>query len=420
LIAQIVIALLVMTAFVSISVHPFFANSSPIEPDSLIQENSTVVPACTPNSLCPFQLQNAYGFNTLFNFGISGYGQTIVIVDACGDPSLTNDLEAFDLQFGLPNPPGLNITDIGGQPCVDSGWSAETSLDVEWAHTVAPEASIEVLVAAIPNPQDVYGAWTIALNRHLGNQISNSFGGAGCYNPSCDEQIGQGIGSCQSVLGTEGINVGKILLQAERENVTVLAGSGDSGAFGLGTMQVEDIPADCQGVLTVGGTSLLVDNAGDYEGELVWNASSGGGYTTNREPQYQIQSGIPDPFHSLGKPDVSAVADPGTGVQVYNNGTWEVIGGTSLSCPLWAGFIADVNQMRAGNRLPPVGFVNPFLYDVVYGIHGSSPLYLQDFHEITLGNNDPWSAGPGWDAATGLGSFIAPALAETLSSNASA
>jgi len=349
-----------------------------------------------------------------------GSGQTIVIVDACGDPNLTSDLQTFDAQFGLAPPPSLNVTIIGGSPCTDPGWSGETSLDVEWAHVVAPGAAIQVLIGATPDPQDMYGAWTFALNHHLGNQISNSFGGAGCYNPACDDQIGQGIGSCNSVLGTEGVNVGKILTEAELENVTVLAGSGDTGAFGLGTTQIEDIPADCQGILTVGGTSLFVDNAGNYEEEIVWNGSSGGGYTTNREPAYQVEAGIFDPYNSLGKPDVSAVADPSTGVQVFNNGTWNVIGGTSLSCPLWAGFIADVNQIRAEKGLPPAGFVNPFLYETVYGVGGSSPLYQQDFHDIILGNNDHWSAGVGWDATTGLGTFIVPALAETLGTNASA
>jgi subtilase family serine protease len=404
----------------SFSVITHAVASPEIFPDSMVVASNSTLPVCSPFSLCPDQLGNGYGFNTLFGSGVVGSGQTIVIVDACGDPTLASDLETFDAQFGLSPPPNLNVTIIGGSPCTDPGWSGETSLDVEWAHVAAPGAAIQVLIGATPDPQDMYAAWTFALNHHLGNQISNSFGGAGCYNPACDDQIGQGIGSCNSVLGTEGVNVGKILTEAERENVTVLAGSGDTGAFGLGTTQIEDIPADCQGVLTVGGTSLFVDNAGNYEEEIVWNGSSGGGYTTNREPAYQAQAGIFDPYNSLGKPDVSAVADPSTGVQVFNNGTWNVIGGTSLSCPLWAGFIADVNQIRAEKELPPAGFVNPFLYETVYGTDGSSPLYPQDFHDIILGNNDHWSAGPGWDATTGLGTFIVPALAETLGTNAGA
>jgi subtilase family serine protease len=397
-----------------------YSPSNAITPNPIVTTSTSTVPNCTPKSLCPFQVQNAYGFDSLFASGISGSGQTIVVVDACGDPTLLTDLKTFDMQFGLPDPPVLNVTNVGGTPCINTGWSVETALDVEWAHVTAPAASIHVLVAAVPNPKDIYGAWTFALTNHLGNQISNSFGGAGCYNIACNEKIGQGIGSCQSITGTEGVNVGMILQQAQKEDVTVLAGSGDTGATGLGTLQVNAIPADCQGVLTVGGTTLDINGSGGYLGETAWNGSTGGGYGESREPSYQANSNISDKFHGLAKPDVAAVADPSTGGAIYTNGTWQVIGGTSLSCPLWSGFMADVNQIRAEHGLNPAGFVNQFLYQTVYGINGTSPLYLKDFHDIISGNNNPWPAGPGWDADTGLGSFIAPSLAQTLGTVASA
>ena len=411
LLVVVVVAILVGVPVATITAYSPELNSSAVNPDPADVMSNSTSPTCSPTSLCPFMLDTAYGFNNLFGLGISGAGQTIVIVDACGDPSLSSDLRAFDLQFGLANPV-VNIKDIGGTPCSDSGWSVETSLDAEWAHVTAPKAKIDILVAAVPDTRDIYDAWIYALNHHLGNQISNSFGGAGCYNGACDAEIGQGIGSCGSIRGTDGINVAKILQLAEKDNVTVLAGSGDSGASGLGTSQEEAIPADCQGVLTVGGTTLSVNASGNYEGETAWNGS-GGGYTTNREPNYQLYAGIVDPYHTLAKPDVAAVADPNTGVEVYNNGTWEVIGGTSVSCPIWAGFMADVNQMRAQNGLRPAGFVNQFLYSTVYDADGSSPLYKEDFHDVIAGNNT-WSAGPGWNPDTGLGTFIVPALAETL------
>jgi len=139
----------------------------------------------------------------------------------------------------------------------------------------------------------------------------------------------------------------------------------------------------------------------------------------NKEPAYQIFANITDPYYSLGKPDVAAVASPSSGAEVVNNGTWQNIGGTSLSCPLWAGFMADVNQIRQNNGLSPAGFINPFLYETVYGVNGSSPLYQQDFHDITIGEN-PWPAGSGWSPDTGLGSFNVPALADTLGSNSNA
>ncbi len=410
-----------LTPFVTITAYSpsTVPSSSVVTPDPTITVYASDTPNCTPNSLCPNLLETAYGFNILFSSGTEGFGQTIVIVDACGDPTISSDLTTFDSTFGLPNPPMFKVTDIGGAPCSDSSWSTETSLDVEYAHVAAPQADIQLLVAAVPNPQDMYRAWTYALTKHLGNQISNSFGGAGCYNGTCNSTIGQGIGSCESTSGTEGVNVAKILQQAQKHKVTVLASSGDSGAEGLGTSQEEAIPGDCQGVLTVGGTVLTVSASGVYEGETAWSGSAGG-YMTNTEPKYQIFANITDPYNTLGKPDVAADASPSSGVEIYNDGSWEVIGGTSVACPLWAGFMADVNQMRAVNGLQPAGFVNQFLYETVYGVNGSSSLYLQDFHEVTSGNNNPWPAGPGWNAVTGLGSFIVPALAKTLGSSPSA
>lgn len=422
-----VYSLMAVTVIVLFSISPFVTlstfspRSAPLKiyPAPILSSGNSTSPTCSPNSLCPALLVDAYGFTTLFNSGITGSGQTIVIVDACGDPTISSDLAAFDSTFKLPSPPTFNVTDIGGTLCSDQGWSEETSLDVEWAHATAPGADIYLLIAATPNPRDMYGAWAYALTNHLGNQISNSFGGEGCYDQDCNPTIGQGIGSCQSTLGTQGVNVAKLLSKAQAENVTVLVSSGDSGAYGLGTSQEEEVPSDCQGTLTVGGTRLAINSSGTYEGETAWNGSTGGGYMNNKEPPYQIFANIIDPYHSLGKPDVAAVASPASGAEVFNNGTWQNIAGTSLSCPLWSGFMADVNQMRAENGFEPAGFINQFLYETVYGSDGSSPLYLQDFHDVTVGNN-PWPAGQGWSPDTGLGSFVVSALANTLASNPNA
>lgn len=419
LMAVVVIVLFSISPFPTTNTSSLSKVALKIHPAPILSSQNSTSPTCSTNSLCPELISNAYGFTALFNSSITGSGQTIVIVDACGDSTISSDLATFDATFNLANPPAINITDVGGTPCSDAGWSEETSLDVEWAHAMAPGADIYLLVAAIPNPQDMYGAWAYALSNHLGNQISNSFGGAGCYDQSCNPTIGQGIGSCESALGTQGVNVGKLLQEAQEENVTVLVSSGDSGAYGLGTTQVEEVPSDCQGVLTVGGTSLSINSSGSYEGETSWNGSTGGGYMNNKEPAYQMFAKITDPYDSLGKPDVAAVASPASGAEVFNNGTWKSVAGTSLSCPLWAGFIADVNQMRTDNGFAPAGFINPFLYETVYGTNGSSPLYQQDFHDITLGDN-PWPAGAGWSPDTGLGSFVVPALARTLGSNPSA
>lgn len=378
-------------------------------------------PTCGTNALCPSMLDNAYGFASLQSNGTSGQGQTVVIDDACGDSTIATDLVTFDAQFGLSNPKLTIIYPEGTSGlCVDSSWSLETSIDVEIAHVVAPEASIDLLIANQPSAPDMYQNWAYALSHKLGYQISNSFGGAGCYT-DCNNTIGQGIGPCTQTNGTQGFNVSKLLAKAESRHVTIVAAAGDSGAWGVGTTGEEPVPGDCQGVLTVGGTLLNVNSTGQYIGEVAWSNGGGGYVTTPEEPEYQSSAGILDSYGTLAKPDVAADASSSTGPWIYNsgNGGWVVVGGTSVACPIWAGFMALVNQIRSSNRLQPAGFVNDFLYKTVYGTDGTSALYAQDFHDVTTGNNG-WPAGAGWSAATGLGSPIAAALAKTLGTSAAA
>jgi subtilase family serine protease len=371
-------------------------------PAGVITSRVADSPACSASGICPKMLLNAYNVTQLQNAGTNGTGQAVVIDDACGSTTIVRDLDTFDSVFGLPNPT-LDVLQPQGTPCngASSGWNVETSLDVEWSHVMAPGATIVLLEAAQPTSGDLYGAWSYALTNSLGNEISNSWGGSG---------------ACGSA--------GGILKTAAADHVTILASAGDGGAWGKGTTQGIFAPADCKDILTVGGTTLNTNAAGDYLSETAWSpgcaGAGGGGYVTGaKEPGYQTKAGITDTFALLGKPDVSADANPCTGVWIFVAGTWEVVGGTSVSCPLWAGFIADVNQIRASNGFAPAGLINSFLYKTVYGVDGSSSLYSQDFHDIILGNNG-WPAGPGWDAATGLGSFVADNLAQTLGSNAKA
>jgi subtilase family serine protease len=367
-----------------------------LSPAPLIFSPAPNVACGNVHELCPSMLTKAYDMDKMHNNGINGTGQAVVIDDACGDPNIKSDLSTFDSQWGLPNPK-LNIYTPQGTPCSDSGWSLETSLDVEWAHVVAPGATINLVVAAKPN-NDLYGGWIYSLANHLGNEISNSW---------------QGSGNCP-VIAHQTLEV------ATSQNVTILASSGDGGAWGQnhgGNAQ----PADCLQVLVVGGTTLNVQSDGTYVSESAWSGSGGGYVIGAKEPNFEIKANITDSFKELAKSDVAADANPITGVLVYNaqNGGWVTVGGTSVSCPLWAGFLADVNQVRASKGLFPVGFVNPFLYTKVYGPNGSSSLYSKDFHDITSGN-DGWPAGKGWDAPTGIGSFIATPLAQTLGTNSKA
>jgi subtilase family serine protease len=379
-----------------------------------VSSNSVAAPSCSSGTLCPSELLKAYGFNSVQTSGVSGKGQTIVVVDACGDPSIVTDLNSFDSAFGLSNPT-LKIIDVGGKPTSScTGWTTEVALDVEWAHVTAPSASIDLLVSANAGAPAMYQAWSYALNNNLGYQISNSWGGAGCSIAGCNDTIGQGIGACTLTNGTQGVNVASIISTAKSKHVTLLVAAGDSGTWGLGTSSEEPIPGDCPGVLTVGGTQLSVGSGGKYSSEIAWSGSGGGYASAPKEPAYQKKAKISDPYDALAKPDVAA--DASTPVWVFVQGAWLSVIGTSVSTPLWAGFMADVNQLRVSNGFQPAGSVDSFLYSQVYL---NSTLYKIDFHDITSGSN-AWAAGPGWDAATGLGSFVVPNLAQTLGSNENA
>ena len=369
-------------------------NSTIMTPDHIGPMTTQNSPSCTISEICPPQLLTAYNVASLQSSGVTGTGQTVVIVDACGSPTIASDLQTFDAQFGLPNPT-LNVVEVDGSVCTNSGWGVETSIDVEWAHTMAPGATIDLLLTKKPSGADLYGAWSYALTNDLGNQISNSWGGTA----KCSS-LPSGLAST-----------------AAADGVTILASSGDGGAWGQGMSLGAQQPADCKDVLTIGGTTLHISSGGTYLSESAWSGAGGGYVPSKSEPGYQSFANITDSFNLLAKSDVSAVANPSTGVWIYDSGAggWSVWGGTSVACPLWAGFMADVNQIRATNGFGPAGMIQPFLYKDVYGVNGTSSLYSTDFHDVTTGS-DGWPAGKGWDAPTGLGSFNADNLAQTLGS----
>lgn len=368
------------------SMHPFLTTRS-VAP--------LATATCSTSSLCPSTVLAAYGFGPLLaNATMNGTGQSIAIIDACGDSAIASDVAQFDSTFHL-GAITLTVYQPQGTPCSDpTGWGLETALDVEWAHVIAPGAAINLIEAASASSSNLYGAWNYSLVHHLGNAISNSWGGTG---------------ACPSTART-------LLTKAQAQHVTILASAGDNGRWGSGARLGAQQPADCQNVLTVGGTSLSVTNvSGGYSGEKAWSGS-GGGYTPRTtEPSFQKTANITDSYAELGKPDVAAVADPATGVWVYEAGSggWVVVGGTSVACPIWAGYVADVNDWRAANAYNGLGSVDAFLYLHVYGANGKGANYAGSFHDVTSGSNG-WSAGTGWDAATGMGSFRAYPLAKVL------
>jgi subtilase family serine protease len=355
---------------------------------------------CSTTGLCPSQVRTAYSFSSLIaNSTMNGTGQSIVIIDACGDSAITTDVATFDSLNKLP-PISLTVYQPQGKPCSNpTGWGVETALDVEWAHAMAPGAAIHLVEAKSASNANLFGAWNYSLKNHLGLVISNSWGGSG---------------ACASTPSY-------LLSQASVAGVTILASAGDGGAWGSGQTLAAQVPADCAAIVTVGGTTLNVGTGGAYSSESAWSSGGGGYVPKTTEPAYQTTDKITDSYKELGKPDVAAVANPSTGVWIYEkaSGGWFVVGGTSVACPIWAAFLADVNSWRAANSYGGLGSVDPFLYTAIYGVSGGSANYTVAFHDVTTGSNG-WSAGTGWDAATGMGSFIAYPLANLLANNATA
>jgi subtilase family serine protease len=192
-----------------------------------------------------------------------------------------------------------------------------------------------------------------------------------------------------------------------RPNVTFTASSGDNGA-GV------EWPAASPYVVAVGGTSLYLDSNGNRSSEVAWSGSGGGSSSVYSEPGYQ--SGW-QTSNRRGVPDVSFLADPNTGVLVYDsvNGGWFVVGGTSASAPQWAAMVALANQLRANSGATPLSSLNTILYSLAQG-STTMPYAINSayFYDVSQGNNGGYVAAPQYDFVTGLGSPIANALVPAL------
>lgn len=354
--------------------------------------------ASAPPGLSPAQLQHAYGIDNV-KFGSvagDGTGQTIAIVDAYDDPTIATDLQAFDQQFGLPAPPSFTEVNQAGDPTALPGtdpagpgnsWAVEESLDVEWAHAVAPAAKIILVEANSASDFDLMsGAVGWARNAPGVSAVSMSFG----------EGENSGEKSFDSLFTTPSGHAG----------VTFLAATGDYGS-------PSGYPAYSPNVVAVGGTTLNVDAAGNVLSETGWSGSGGGVSVNESQPVYQ-QGIVTQSSASRANPDVSSDADPGTGVAVYDSydfgsaTPWAPVGGTSLATPCWAGLIALADQGRAlngGGSLDGATQTLPRLYSAS----------TSSFRDITSGNNGGYSAGPGYDLVTGRGSPLTGALVPYLS-----
>ncbi|PKR85503.1 S53 family peptidase [Heyndrickxia camelliae] len=360
--------------------------SSPKKIDSVVAHNPIhfkhnsghAKPNAVSGIFNPTDIKKAYGIDQLNR---TGKGQTIALVEAYGSPTIVNDLQVFNQQFGLPAA-NIEVVYPQGKPNTDGGWALETALDVEWAHALAPDAKIMVVSAKSASISDLLVAEDYATS-HGATVVSNSWGGSEF----------SGEASYDSHFNHAGI--------------TYLASSGDNG-------QGSSWPASSPNVVAVGGTTLNVTSNGDYSSESAWSGSGGALSSYETRPAYQ--SNWTNVVGSKrGIPDVSFDADPNTGVYVYtstrNQGQqgWFQVGGTSFSAPAWGALIALANEGHSQS------LSSSEVLNKVYSLAGTtgSTGYRTNYHDITTGSNG-YAAQAGYDVVTGIGSPIANQLVPVL------
>ncbi|HZU65977.1 MAG TPA: S53 family peptidase [Ktedonobacteraceae bacterium] len=364
-----------------------------------------------PNCFTPHALRVAYGMETLTEQGFTGKGQTVVDIVSFGSPTLQQDMNVFDQQFGLPSINVQVLSPIGTKPFDPNnqdmvGWAVETELDVQIIHAMAPDAGIVVLTSPVDETEGTIGLPQFlqleqyAVSHHLGQIFSQSFVATEVtLTDSAGQKLVKQFADFYQQATTQ-------------QGWTIVSGSGDHGATDYSNIAATqfsptptvDFPADVPWVTAVGGTRLQRNGNGFTE--TAWPDSGGGISKFFGEPDYQksLPAAVQGQLNGhRGLPDVAADADPATGMAFYIGGQWQQVGGTSASTPLWAGIIAVADQM-AGH---PLGFINPGIYKVA-----TSPSVQQDFRDITIGNNSfsqgqarvtGFDAVPGWDPVTGWG-----------------
>jgi subtilase family serine protease len=353
-------------------------------PPLRINLNPAATPATAPYT--PAQIRHVYGFDQL---SATGAGQKIGIVDAYGNQNIQSDLNKFCTQFGLTT---TTVQIMGSNPGGNgNGWDMETSLDVEWAHVVAPDATIILSVASDASFSALLNAVAAATNAGA-TVVSMSWG-------------------AQEFSGENGYDP-----YFQTPGVAYVASSGDSGEL-TNTPEVE-WPAASPYVISVGGTSLTLDSSTSNRiSETAWSGSGGGLSTDYSVPSWQV--GWSPWLTMRGVPDVAYLADPNTGLYVYCSTYfppgWYQVGGTSAGAPQWAGLIALANQ----GRTLGVGGNAPIYQVAQLAGAAAGTLDATHFYDITSGNNgstaDPDdSSGPGYDLVTGLGSPVAAGLVPAL------
>jgi len=329
---------------------------------------SGVTPAASlPTGLPPSTIEGVYGYTSS---STAGFGQTIALVDAYNDPDATSDLDAFSAQYGLPlectggsSPPSCfefnQVNQTGGSslPGTNAGWALEISLDIEWAHALAPAANILLVEANSNSTSDLLAAEQYAAEN--ANYVSNSWGSSEYDEESTGDST------------------------FTQPGVSYFAAAGDSGG-------AVEWPSSSPDVISVGGTSLTFTSGGSLAQERAWSEGGGGCSIYETASTYQSTGTV----HCGGMratPDLALDADPNSGVSVYDSiaydggSGWWTVGGTSAATPMVAAEAAvtgaDVNAQY------------------VYARPANIP-----FRDITIGSNG-FPALTGYDLATGLGAW---------------
>lgn len=379
--------------------------------------NSNTKPLC----YSPQQIYRAYNILPLLRAGVTGKGRVITIIDAFQDPTVRTDLRLFDRLFGLPDP-RLNVlapfglTPFNPKDPQQTGFAVEIGLDVEWAHAIAPGATIDLVLANVQ--QETLQGELKALLQATAFAVQNDIGSA----------ISQSFGASESCVGAAFIQQEhQIFQQARVQHQSVFASAGDTGAAAIqcnaqgmpvAVARGVNYPASDPLVTSVGGTTLLATRAGQYIQETAWNESQlGHGATGGGLSQVfalpGFQRGIVGSA-TRAVSDVSFDADPLTGVPVVSSQVMQgqtvliPVGGTSVGSPALAGVAALIDQ-AAGGRL---GFLSSAFYRVSH-----SNAYRTIFHDVQTGNNSfvfqqannqvvtvpGFRAVAGWDLPTGVG-----------------
>ncbi len=317
------------------SAAPTFIDLGPVS-----QLNSFSATGVQPLNLSapfiPSQIRSAYGVNLISLNGTTGNGagQTIAIVDAYNDPNIIADTNSFSSNFGLSQFNGAGeptlkvLNESGGTSLADvpnstpGGWDVEESLDVEWAHSIAPEANIVLFEANSNSGSDLFTAVATAADYAGVSMVSMSWG---------DGEFA-GESSLDSYFTTP----------SGHQGVTFVASAGDSG-------DIPSYPSESPNVISVGGTSLTINSDGSYGGESAWSGGGGGLSADESQPSYQVGKVNSLTTAARAAPDVAMDASPNTGVQVldtYYYAGYLGVGGTSAAAPMWAGLISIADQGR--------------------------------------------------------------------------